>query len=122
MAFVENIKGFFGDFSDLAFWLPADYVIPSWSWDSAAFSLDSSSRRLDGSILESALVILDQPDGNILKGRVKSRKYKITFDSTLFVGLASDDTIFIAPYTYTVLEVNSLGDGALYAADLERDL
>jgi hypothetical protein len=67
----------------------------------------------------SQLVLFDQPDTDVLSKRVQTRGYKITFESTKFVGIKFGDAVVCNAMNFKVIQVNSLDDGAFYEAELE---
>ncbi len=94
MAFAEDLVAFFSE---------ADFALP------ATYGAQTAS------------VILDQPDEQILSGAVLSREYAITYRSTQLTGLKSDDAITVDGVAYTVREVLALGDGKIMLATLRKN-
>ncbi len=64
-------------------------------------------------------VLFDEPDGEVLSRRANSRGYKITFRASDFVGIQRGDAILVKNQTFSVLQVNSLDDGAFFEAQLQ---
>jgi hypothetical protein len=69
---------------------------------------------------ETANVILDAPDEQIIDGRVLSREYAITYESADLVGLAGGATVTVDGTGYTVREVTALDDGKIMRATLRK--
>ena len=68
---------------------------------------------------ESAQVILDRPDLEIMAGRVQSTEYLMTYPATVFSALADGDSITIDGSDYSVREVRALDDGRIKQAIVE---
>ena len=86
----ENLDAFFADFG-----VPAQYGA------------------------QTATVLLDMPDGEVLSGRMLSVGYAITYRATDLVGLKHNDAITVNGAAYVVNEVKNLDDGALKHAGLQ---
>ena len=64
-------------------------------------------------------MLLDKTDTDVLSKRVQTTGYKMQFPSSQLVGIKRGDAVTIAAVNYSVREVNSLDDGAIYEAELE---
>lgn len=73
-----------------------------------------------GGAQQSAQVLLDAPDAELIDGSVRSREYAITYRATQWVGLKTGETVTVNGLTYTVREVSALDDGALVRATLSK--
>lgn len=111
---VESLATFFQDQG-----VPATWRNIPWAIDRSGESLDSSKIPPGGLKQQTAAVLFDRPDGDVLSKRVQSTGYKMTFPATQFVGIKRGDAVTIATINYSVLEVNSMDDGAIFEADLE---
>jgi hypothetical protein len=69
---------------------------------------------------ETADVILDAPDEQIIDGRVLSREYAITYESADLVGLTGGQAVTVDGIGYTVREVTALDDGKVMRATLRK--
>ena len=67
-----------------------------------------------------AKVILDMPDEPVLGDRVRSRKYAVTLHTGDLGTLTFGTSMTVDGTAYRVLEVNSLDDGKLQQAILEK--
>ena len=72
------------------------------------------------------LVILDEPDREVLSGRVTSTEYLMTYPTASFPGLAHGDQVSIVRVNgtrsdeYNVIAVNKQSDGVISIATLTR--
>lgn len=72
------------------------------------------------------LVILDEPDREILNGRVTSTEYSMTYPTAAFKALAHGDQVSITRADgtradeYNVIAVNKQSDGTISIATLAR--
>jgi hypothetical protein len=112
--FTENTAVFVADFG-----VPATWFSAAWAIDATGPSLDSSTFGPSGLVQQTANVLFDQPDTEILSRRVQSRGYKIAFPSSQFVGIKFNDAMTIAGVNYSVLEINDIDDGVFYEAVLQ---
>lgn len=94
MAFAEDLAAFFST---------ADFAV------SATFGA------------QTAQVLLDQPDEELLDGRVLSREYAITYRADQLTGLKGGDAITVDGIAYTVREVGALQDGKIMQARLRKN-
>ena len=69
---------------------------------------------------QTATVLLDMPDADVLGGRMISAGYLITYRATDLAGLKHGDILTVAGVAYQVNEVRKLDDGALIQAGLQR--
>lgn len=97
-------------------------MIPSYSFESpAAFMVDfgiPATRQSNG---ETKLVIFDEPERDILGGRVMSVEYAITFKSTDFVGMTINELLSIGGVIYKVqTDPDLMDDGAFSRARLQQ--
>jgi hypothetical protein len=122
MTFAENLGTFFQDFGVTAVWNGGSGG--AWTLDSAAPIFSSGTYLLDGSPMSSgavtAQVIFDQVDSDLLTHQVQSRNYKIGYVASDFVGLSFGDSITVNDVAYSVIQVNSIDDGQIFEAILER--
>ena len=86
--------------------------------DRTAFFADFGITATVGA--ESALVILDEPDHEIMHGMVATTAYAMTFDAAHFTALKYGDTVTINAVAYTVINVNNQTDGGIRVATLQR--
>ncbi|MDQ3562857.1 MAG: hypothetical protein M3436_01530 [Pseudomonadota bacterium] len=100
MAFSENLAAFFStaDFAASATWTPSG-----------------------GGAQQTAEVILDTPDQELVDGRVLSREYVITYRADQFVGIKGAETVTVSGTAYTVREVTALEDGQIMRASLRKN-
>jgi hypothetical protein len=70
---------------------------------------------------QTATVLFDRPDAEILGGRVQTTGYVITFPANVFTTLAPGSTVTVAGVAYTVQQIRMIDDGAILQADLERN-
>jgi hypothetical protein len=100
MAFSEDVAAFFSvaDFALTATWTPSA-----------------------GGPQQTAQVILDAPDEEIIGGRVVSRDYAITYRSDQLTGFKSGETVTVDAIAYTVREVTALDDGKIVRATLKKN-
>jgi hypothetical protein len=93
MAFTEDLGAFFSQ---------ADFAVPL-TWGA-----------------ETANVILDAPDEQLIDGRVLSREYAIIYESADLVGLTGGQAVTVGGIGYTVREVTALDDGKIVRATLRK--
>lgn len=117
MQLVEDLDAFLRDFGELAYWRAGPQ---SWTVDGTTFTFDSTTVLMDGAATASGMVILDQPDSEILGGRVMSREYRMTHPAALFPGIGNGDQVVINGVTYAVLTAQLVADGAFAEVALER--
>ncbi|MGH8521947.1 MAG: head-tail joining protein [Gammaproteobacteria bacterium] len=100
MAFTEDLAVFFStaDFAVTATWTPSG-----------------------GGAQQTAQVILDTPDEELLDGRVLSREYAITYRAGQLTGLKGAELITVDAIAYTVREVGALQDGKIMRATLRKN-
>lgn len=100
MAFSENLATFFStaDFAVTATWTPSG-----------------------GGAQQTAQVILDTPDEELIDGRVLSREYVITYRADQLTGLKGGETVTVSGTAYTVREVTALEDGQILRASLRKN-
>lgn len=111
---VESVSTFFADQGVSATWTN----VP-WAIDRVGSSFDSSKIPPGGLNQQTALVLFDKQDGDVLSKRVQNTSYKITFPASQFVGIKRGDAVTVAGVHYSVLEVNSIDDGAVFEAELQ---
>ncbi len=73
-----------------------------------------------GGAQQSAQVLLDAPDAELIDGAVRSREYAITYAANQLAGLKTGETVTVNALAYTVREVAALDDGALMRATLAK--
>lgn len=100
MAFPENLAAFFStaDFAVTATWTPSA-----------------------GGAQQTAQVLLDQPDEEILDGRVFSREYAILYRIDQLIGLKPGEVITVDGIAYTVREAGALQDGKILRATMRKN-
>lgn len=69
---------------------------------------------------QTAQVLLDAPDLELLGDAVQSREYAITYAATQLTGLKTGETLTVEGVSYQVREVSALDDGALMRATLTK--
>lgn len=118
MQLVEDLNAFLRDFGELAYWYAGS---GSSTVDGSMPTFDSMRVLLSGPAAGSGLVLLDQPDSEILGGRVMSREYRMTHPATLFSGIGNGDVVVINSVAYAVRGAPQLrDDGAFIEVQLER--
>jgi hypothetical protein len=95
--------------ADLAAFFDADEFAVTATWHPSDFS-DS----------QSALVILDSPDEDILGGMGQSTEYRIQYAAGQLAGLKRGEELVIGAYSYDVREVRAIDDGQVVEASLSR--
>ncbi|MGH8700062.1 MAG: head-tail joining protein [Burkholderiales bacterium] len=86
----------------------------------ADFALEASWTPSAGGAPQTAQVLLDAPDEQLLEGAVQSRDYAITYAVTQLTGLKPGETLSVDGVSYTVREVAALDDGAVLRATLTK--
>jgi hypothetical protein len=66
-----------------------------------------------------SVVLLDQPEENILGDRVQTTKYQITFRTADLPGLKHGSWIQVDDKQFSVINVRPIDDGVFSAADLK---
>ena len=117
--FTENTAIFMADLGVSATWYSAQ-----WAMDQTGPTLDSSTFGPGGLVQQTALVLFDGPDIEIVSRRVNSNTYKITYpQATTFVGIKFGDAVTILQGrfagNYRVIQVNDVDDGVIQEAILE---
>lgn len=88
--FTEDLAVLFADFGVAATWTPST-----------------------GGAQQTATVIFDQPDIDLVSGMILSRDYKIVLPTSSFAGIDNGEVITVAGIPYTVREMRQQDDGAL---------
>ncbi|MFH0344437.1 MAG: hypothetical protein ACHBNF_20475 [Chromatiales bacterium] len=100
MAFTESLAAFFStaDFAVTATWTPSG-----------------------GGSQQTAQVLLDTPDEEILDGRALSREYAITYRVDQLVGFKTGEIVTVDGIAYTVREARAMEDGKVMQATLSKN-
>ena len=100
MSFTENLAAFFStaDFAVTATWTPSA-----------------------GGPQQTAQVLLDTPDEELLDGRALSREYAITYRADQLVGFKAGEVVTVDGIGYTVREVAALQDGKIIRASMRKN-
>ena len=69
---------------------------------------------------QTSLAIFDQPDAEILNGRMVSRQYSIRFPVGTFAGLKHGDNVFVSGLRYYIQEVTTESDGLITLARMQQ--
>jgi len=97
MTFEEDRSVFFSDFAVVAVWTPAN-----------------------GSVEQTANVILDAPDQALFDNSGRSTEYAITYDYVNLSGLAPGESITVDGVSFRVRDVFHIQDGKVMKALLAR--
>ncbi|HTH40262.1 MAG TPA: hypothetical protein VL968_05690 [Rhodocyclaceae bacterium] len=69
---------------------------------------------------QTAKVLMDEPDEDVLSGRMISTGYAITYAATDLAGLKHNDAIIVDGTDYQVVSVRKQDDGKLIRATLQK--
>lgn len=84
------------------------------------FGVTASLTPSGGGDTETAIVIFDAPDEEILGGQSLSREYLITYASGNLPSAASGETVTISSLDYYIRDVRKIDDGSVIEARLSK--